>query len=185
MLTSMESDEGFVVGKIKHIREQYSVEQVAHDSTRQGREDFAAQLWSTMNQNQDKTNTVPMFKPWDSGKADMIAPSPKGEFEGLGYRTGSAEPMPYGKVYLAEVISKGSPWDQPIATEIDEQVRALVGTAFKIQLHSEMTMDNTTIPVGNSGTMEVLLGRQELQRLLTEREAMQDKPKKLESHLFI
>ena len=94
----MESDialpQGFVVGKITHIREQHPVEQVIHDSTKQGREDFAAQLWTTMSQNQGKTITVPMFKPWDSGKIDEYTPTSKGEYEGLGgYRTGTAEPM--------------------------------------------------------------------------------------------
>ena len=110
MLYSMETDivlpQGFVVGKIKHIRKQYPVKQVIHDSTKQGREDFAAQLWSIMNQNPGKVVTVPMFKPWNSSNVDKFTPSPKGEYEGLGYRSGSIEPIPYGKVYLAEVTSE-------------------------------------------------------------------------------
>ena len=54
--------------------------------------------------------------------------------------------------------------------EIDEEVRALAAATSKVQLQSEVTLHDNAIPVGNVGTMEVLLGKQEMQRLLTERE---------------
>ena len=111
---------------------QYPDEQVIHDSTKQRREDFAAQLWSTMNQNPGKVVTVPMFKPWNSGKVDEFTPTPKGKYEGLGYRSGTADPIPYGKVYLAEVVNEDRRWDQPVAVKITESVRALVAATSKL-----------------------------------------------------
>ena len=69
---------------------------------------------------------------------------------------------------MAEVVTEGSKWDQSVAVEITECVRALVAATSKVQLQSSVTLNNATISVGNAATMEAIIGKQEMQRIITE-----------------
>ena len=44
--------------------------------------------------------------------------------------------------------------------------------------------DNTTVPVGNASTLQALVGKQEMQRILTGRESHEEKERTQQWHLY-
>ena len=82
------------------------------------------------------------------------------------------------------MVSEGSKWDQPVAVEINESVRALVAVTSKVQLQSSVRLGKASISVGNASTMESIVGKQEMQRILIGRELQEETKHQAEWHLY-
>ena len=81
MVSSVESDiqipQGFVLGKLAQMREQYLFEKLEADCVDQNNP-MILYVIEQMQKNPTSTITIPVLKPWDHKETDPFTPAPKG-----------------------------------------------------------------------------------------------------------
>ena len=108
--------EGYVIGKVNHMREQYPLERLCHEALKSGNKDQMVQILLQQSQHPDKKLLIPILKPFDT-QLDPFTPLVKGEYEDLGYTSNSSSTTTHtpGKMYWVEVTKEGHKWDHPQA----------------------------------------------------------------------
>ena len=120
--------EGYVVGRINHVRERYPMQRLLHEAKKSKDWDLMTEAALTKLNNPDKRLLIPVLKPYEHSTEEFTSWL-KGEYEGLGYggnsnATSTTSSTP-GKMFWVEMVDDGGKCDHPEAVKFSMSLSQL------------------------------------------------------------